>query len=170
MEESITAQAGGQAGEFVAVDLIEEKAREMGRVAVERTTTLQETLRKKGSQWRAADQPLRRPITTLAGGVGAAKFIRGLVRRVDPRRLTVIVNTGDDEHFYGLHVSPDVDTVIYTLAGVVNRAPGLGPRGRELQRARGARALLRQGAGSRSAIATWRPICIAPSVCARARR
>jgi LPPG:FO 2-phospho-L-lactate transferase len=59
-------------------------------------------------------------ITTLAGGVGAAKFIRGLSRRIDPERLTVIVNTGDDETFYGLHVSPDIDTITYTLAGVVN--------------------------------------------------
>jgi LPPG:FO 2-phospho-L-lactate transferase len=65
-------------------------------------------------------------ITTLAGGVGAAKFIRGLVRRIDSRRLCVIVNTGDDEDFFGLHVSPDVDTVIYTLAGVVSRANGWG--------------------------------------------
>jgi LPPG:FO 2-phospho-L-lactate transferase len=58
--------------------------------------------------------------------VGAAKFIRGLVRRIDPARLTVVVNTGDDETFYGLHVSPDIDTVTYTLAGVVNRAQGWG--------------------------------------------
>src|SRR5690242_6529160 len=68
-------------------------------------------------------------ITTLAGGVGAAKFIRGLVQVVDARRLTVIVNTGDDEEFFGLHVSPDVDTVIYTLAGVVNRTNGRGLAG-----------------------------------------
>jgi len=61
--------------------------------------------------------------------VGAAKFIRGLVRRIDSRLLTVVVNTGDDEHFYGLHVSPDVDTVIYTLAGVVNRTHGWGLEG-----------------------------------------
>jgi LPPG:FO 2-phospho-L-lactate transferase len=58
--------------------------------------------------------------------VGAAKFIRGLVRRFDPAQLTVVVNTGDDESFYGLHVSPDIDTVTYTLAGVVNRAQGWG--------------------------------------------
>jgi LPPG:FO 2-phospho-L-lactate transferase len=58
--------------------------------------------------------------------VGAAKFIRGLVRRIDPARLTVVVNTGDDETFYGLHVSPDIDTVTYTLAGAVNRAQGWG--------------------------------------------
>jgi LPPG:FO 2-phospho-L-lactate transferase len=61
--------------------------------------------------------------------VGAAKFIRGLVRRVDQRNLDVIVNTGDDEEFYGLHVSPDVDTVVYTLADVVNRATGWGLKG-----------------------------------------
>jgi LPPG:FO 2-phospho-L-lactate transferase len=69
-------------------------------------------------------------ITTLAGGVGAAKFIRGLIERIPAQCLTVIVNTGDDEYFYGLHVSPDLDTVTYTLAGVVNRANGWG-RARE---------------------------------------
>ncbi len=68
-------------------------------------------------------------VTTLAGGVGAAKFIRGLVQRIEPRRLIVVVNTGDDELFYGLHVSPDLDTVSYTLAGVVNRADGWGRAG-----------------------------------------
>jgi len=61
--------------------------------------------------------------------VGAAKFIRGLARRIDPSRLTLIVNTGDDEDFYGLHVSPDIDTVTYTLAGVANRAQGWGLEG-----------------------------------------
>ena len=61
--------------------------------------------------------------------MGAAKFLRGLVRRIDPARLTVVVNTGDDEEFYGLHVSPDIDTVTYTLARVVNRAQGWGLEG-----------------------------------------
>jgi LPPG:FO 2-phospho-L-lactate transferase len=61
--------------------------------------------------------------------VGAAKFIRGLVRRIDPASLIVVVNTGDDETFYGLHVSPDIDTVTYTLAGAVNRAQGWGLEG-----------------------------------------
>src|SRR5271165_6190615 len=79
---------------------------------------------------RGQSRPLpRRQITTLAGGVGAAKFIRGLVRRIDPARLAVVVNTGDDETFYGLHVSPDIDTVTYTLAGAVNRAQGWGLEG-----------------------------------------
>ncbi|HEX4209739.1 MAG TPA: 2-phospho-L-lactate transferase [Candidatus Binataceae bacterium] len=68
-------------------------------------------------------------VTTLAGGVGAAKFLRGLIRRVDPRRLTIIVNTGDDEEFFGLHVSPDIDTITYTLAGVINKANGWGLEG-----------------------------------------
>jgi LPPG:FO 2-phospho-L-lactate transferase len=68
-------------------------------------------------------------ITTLAGGVGAAKFLRGLIRRVEPRRLNVIVNTGDDEEFYGLHVSPDIDTVTYTLAGLSNPVTGWGLAG-----------------------------------------
>ena len=86
----------------------------------------------------------RRQITTLAGGVGAAKFIRGLVRRIDPARLTVVVNTGDDETFYGLHVSPDIDTVTYTLAGAVNRAQGWGLDGESFNVLPGARALLRQ--------------------------
>ncbi|MGZ6175419.1 MAG: 2-phospho-L-lactate transferase CofD family protein, partial [Candidatus Binataceae bacterium] len=52
------------------------------------------------------------PIITLAGGVGAAKFLRGLVRAAGQPRLGVIVNTGDDEEFYGLHVSPDLDTIV----------------------------------------------------------
>ncbi|MGC2443095.1 2-phospho-L-lactate transferase CofD family protein, partial [Candidatus Binatus sp.] len=52
-----------------------------------------------------------------------------MVRRIEPARLTVVVNTGDDETFYGLHVSPDIDTVTYTLAGAVNRAQGWGLAG-----------------------------------------
>jgi LPPG:FO 2-phospho-L-lactate transferase len=58
--------------------------------------------------------------------VGAARFLRGLVRRVDPANIRVIVNTGDDEEFYGLHVSPDLDTIVYNLAGVANSDHGWG--------------------------------------------
>jgi LPPG:FO 2-phospho-L-lactate transferase len=65
-------------------------------------------------------------VTTLAGGVGAARFLRGLVRVIDPARLTVIVNTGDDDEFFGLSVSPDLDTVTYTLAGAVDQDKGWG--------------------------------------------
>ena len=65
-------------------------------------------------------------ITALAGGVGAARFLRGVVRVVPPADLTVIVNTGDDEEFFGLSVSPDLDTVTYTLAGSVDAEKGWG--------------------------------------------
>lgn len=65
-------------------------------------------------------------VTALAGGVGAARFLRGLVRVIDPTRLTVIVNTGDDEEFFGLSVSPDLDTITYTLASAVDASKGWG--------------------------------------------
>src|SRR5262245_64076699 len=65
-------------------------------------------------------------ITLLAGGVGAARLLRGLVRAVPARELTVVVNTGDDDEFYGLHVSPDIDTILYTLAGVAPLDRGWG--------------------------------------------
>ena len=65
-------------------------------------------------------------IVVLAGGVGAARFLQGVVQVVPQQQLTVIVNTGDDRDFYGLHVSPDLDIVMYTLAGLVNEAHGWG--------------------------------------------
>jgi LPPG:FO 2-phospho-L-lactate transferase len=58
-------------------------------------------------------------IAALAGGVGAARFLRGLVRAVPATDVVVVGNTGDDDVFHGLHVSPDLDTVTYTLAGAV---------------------------------------------------
>jgi len=61
--------------------------------------------------------------------VGGARFLRGLSRLTDPRHLTVIGNTGDDEEFFGLHVSPDLDTVLYTLAGRADRVRGWGVQG-----------------------------------------
>ncbi len=61
--------------------------------------------------------------------MGAARFLRGLAEVVDPERLTVVVNTGDDDTFYGLHVSPDIDTIVYTLAGLAPRGRGWGIRG-----------------------------------------
>jgi len=67
----------------------------------------------------------------LAGGVGAARFLRGLVEAVPPDDLVIIVNTGDDREFYGLHVSPDLDIVTYTLAGRVNAERGYGLEGDE---------------------------------------
>jgi LPPG:FO 2-phospho-L-lactate transferase len=68
-------------------------------------------------------------ITALAGGVGAAKFLRGLVRATDPSEVTIIGNTGDDAIFHGLHVSPDLDIVTYTLADVVDERFGWGVAG-----------------------------------------
>ena len=65
----------------------------------------------------------------LAGGVGGAKLVLGLSRVLPPERLTVVVNTGDDEIFHGLHVSPDLDTVMYTLAGLSNPETGWGLAG-----------------------------------------
>ncbi len=65
-------------------------------------------------------------IAALAGGVGASKLLWGLSRTMDPRELTVIVNTGDDIVLHGLWISPDLDIVTYTLAGVVNPDTGWG--------------------------------------------
>jgi LPPG:FO 2-phospho-L-lactate transferase len=74
-----------------------------------------------------APEPER--IVALAGGVGAARFLSGLVRAVPPEQVTAIVNTGDDRLFYGVHVSPDVDIVSYTLADRVDRSRGYGLAG-----------------------------------------
>jgi LPPG:FO 2-phospho-L-lactate transferase len=65
-------------------------------------------------------------ITALAGGTGAAKLLRGLVHVIDPAELTVIGNTGDDAEVWGLHVSPDLDTVTYALSGRLDTARGWG--------------------------------------------
>jgi len=67
-------------------------------------------------------------IVALAGGIGASKLLLGLNRVTDPRQLTVIVNTGDDIVLHGLSISPDLDIVIYTLAGQVNPDTGWGFR------------------------------------------
>jgi LPPG:FO 2-phospho-L-lactate transferase len=68
-------------------------------------------------------------ILALAGGVGGAKLAWGLAQVLTPDQLTIVVNTGDDEEFHGLHVSPDLDTVMYTLAGIVNPEIGWGLTG-----------------------------------------
>ena len=60
-------------------------------------------------------------VVALAGGVGAGKFLRGLVRAVSAGDVTVVVNTGDDIRLHGLWISPDVDSVIYWLAGLADR-------------------------------------------------
>jgi LPPG:FO 2-phospho-L-lactate transferase len=68
-------------------------------------------------------------ITALAGGVGASKLLLGLYEIMDPRDLTIIVNTGDDIILHGLKISPDLDIITYTLAGIVDSAKGWGIRG-----------------------------------------
>lgn len=68
-------------------------------------------------------------IVALAGGVGGAKLADGLARVNGPENLTVIVNTGDDFVYSGLSISPDLDTVCYTLAGIANHVTGWGLEG-----------------------------------------
>jgi LPPG:FO 2-phospho-L-lactate transferase len=65
-------------------------------------------------------------MVALAGGVGAARFLDGLARVLSPERLFIIGNTADDAEIHGLHISPDLDTVIYTLAGMEDRKRGWG--------------------------------------------
>lgn len=67
-------------------------------------------------------------VVAIAGGIGAGKFLRGLVRVVGERDVTVVVNTGDDIRMHGLHVSPDLDSVTYWLAGEMDRERGWGRR------------------------------------------
>jgi len=62
----------------------------------------------------------------LAGGVGAARFLEGLMQVLEPSDVTAIVNVGDDMEWAGLHISPDLDTVTYTLSGLVNAEMGWG--------------------------------------------
>ncbi len=72
-------------------------------------------------------------LVTLAGGVGAARFLRGLLEVVEPESVTVVGNTADDDEFHGLAVSPDLDTIVYTLAGAANPETGWGLAGDTFQ-------------------------------------
>lgn len=65
----------------------------------------------------------------LCGGIGGSRFLRALSTAIDPALITAIINTADDEEFYGLYVSPDPDIVTYALAGVVDEERGWGFRG-----------------------------------------
>src|SRR5438132_2323952 len=69
------------------------------------------------------------PIVALSGGVGGARFLRGLVDVVDPAELTVVGNVGDDVEVLGLHVSPDLDSILYALAGLADEQHGWGRSG-----------------------------------------
>jgi len=65
-------------------------------------------------------------IAVLAGGVGAARMLRGITAAVNPNQIAAIVNTGDDSVMHGLHISPDLDTVTYTLAAAIDPQRGWG--------------------------------------------
>jgi LPPG:FO 2-phospho-L-lactate transferase len=65
-------------------------------------------------------------VAVLSGGIGGVKLVEGLQELLPAETLAVICNTGDDHEFWGLHISPDVDTVLYTLAGLINREQGWG--------------------------------------------
>ncbi|MBW3555901.1 MAG: 2-phospho-L-lactate transferase [Actinobacteria bacterium] len=72
-------------------------------------------------------------LAAVAGGVGAARLLRGMVAVADPHDIVVVVNTGDDVVLHGLHVSPDLDTITYTLAGAVSADQGWGLEGETWQ-------------------------------------
>ena len=75
------------------------------------------------------ERPLHeRPVLALSGGVGGAKLALGLARVLPSGNLTVVANTGDDFEHLGLHISPDIDTLIYVLAGLDNPQTGWGRR------------------------------------------
>jgi LPPG:FO 2-phospho-L-lactate transferase len=84
-------------------------------------------------------------IVVLTGGTGGAKFLQGLARVAAQREITAIINTGDDLEVWGLHVSPDVDSVTYAMAGVLSRERGWGREAETFQCLEAARALGLQG-------------------------
>lgn len=77
--------------------------------------------------WRSSGKGSA-PVVAICGGIGGAKLALGLYRVLEPETLTVVINTGDDFEHLGVHVSPDVDTVTYTLAGINNSETGWGRR------------------------------------------
>ncbi|MCC6226198.1 MAG: 2-phospho-L-lactate transferase [Microthrixaceae bacterium] len=83
-------------------------------------------------------------VTVVAGGVGAARLLRGVVRVTDPDLVTAVVNVGDDDILHGLHISPDLDTITYTLAEAIDPTRGWGLRNETWQ----AMELLRRYAAS----------------------
>ena len=65
-------------------------------------------------------------VVVFTGGTGGTKLVQGLQQEVAPEELTVIVNTGDDIEWWGLHVSPDIDSVLYGLSGLLSTDARLG--------------------------------------------
>lgn len=94
-------------------------------------------------------------ITVLAGGVGAARFLSGLLAVVPPSTVTAIVNTGDDVVLHGLHISPDLDTVTYTLAGAINLDQGWGLRNETWSAMDALTRYAQHAPGGSAAGATW---------------
>ncbi len=100
-------------------------------IAAEPTTVSSAAVTAFRGGWRPCPRAtiLGAMIVVLAGGVGAARFLRGLVRVVPAEEVTVIGNTGDDFIVYGVHVSPDLDIVTYTLGGAIDEERGWGLAG-----------------------------------------
>jgi len=94
-------------------------------------------------------------IVALAGGVGAARFLRGLVAVHDPAAVVAVINTADDLVLHGLHVSPDIDTVTYTLAGAVDPDRGWGLEGETWSAMDALERYAGQGPEESQAGATW---------------
>ena len=108
-------------------------------------------------------------VVALSGGVGGAKLALGLSRVLPPEELLVVANTGDDFEHLGLSISPDIDTVMYTLAGLANRELGWGRRDETWSFMETlARSAARPGSGW--ATATWRCMSSARAGCVPAKR
>ena len=108
-------------------------------------------------------------ITVLAGGVGAARLLAGLVHVVPRRDVTAIVNVGDDIILHGLHISPDLDTVTYTLAERDRPRTRMGLARRDVERDGDDRTTTAASDGSTSATATSARTCTARDGWRRAR-
>ncbi len=104
----------------------------------------------------------------LAGGFGGARMAHGFALLGDEVELTVVGNTGDDLEIHGLYVSPDLDTVMYTLAGLANDETGWGVRDETWSATRCSSATAPRR-GSASATATWPRTSSARRACGTAR-
>ncbi len=94
-------------------------------------------------------------VAVLSGGVGAARFLRGLVQVVDPATVAAVVNTGDDTTLHGLAISPDLDTITYTLAGAIDPERGWGLAGETWQAMAGLERFADVRPAGSGAGATW---------------
>ena len=109
-------------------------------------------------------------VVILAGGVGGARFVRGVVDVAGAAATTVIGNVGDDVEVLGLHVSPDLDSMLYALAGLADERARLGPRGRDAGTRSRRSASSAERTGSRSATAISASTSSARRRCAQASR